>query len=180
MAEDTPFDDEVTTAMTDEAPEVKVEEAPEATDGVEASTETFSPDVPATGMVALAKATGNMQGEDPAPAPALEPEPEPEPEVMDNGQFQAQLLERDKKIGEVKEVLAKLNESRRKFYAEWQPKVNASLSLHELNEIQRRITRTEGARRNRVIEGLDRLADTMNLRPRTKRDPMFPNQGAQK
>ena len=162
--EDTPFDDEVTTATTDEAPEVKQGTAPEATDEAEA--------------------TSNMQGEDPEDmtnevASLSDPEPEPEPEAKDTGWFQTQLQEMDKDIGVVTGALAKLKDSRNKFYAEWEPKVNVELPLHELNEIQRRITRTEGARRNRVIEGLDRLADTMNLRPRSKRDPMFPHESAQ-
>ncbi len=175
MAEDTPFDDEVTTATTDEAPEVKA--TPEATasevrDVIADSSEVMS-------GLADAETTGNMQGEGPEDMTSEVGGPSPEPEVMDNGQFQAQLLERDKDIGRATEVLEELKKSRNKFYAEWQPKVNASLSLHELNQIQQRITRTEGARRNRVIEGMDRLASTMNLRPRPTRDPMFPHESPQ-
>jgi len=101
------------------------------------------------------------------------------PEALDQGQFNAQLLEFDRDVVEAEKMLASAKKDRADFYAEWQPKVAKPLTLHELLQIQKKITKTEDTRRIRVLENMERLGQTMNVGPRPKRDPMVPIQKEQ-
>lgn len=88
-------------------------------------------------------------------------------------EYRAVLLEIDRVVSQLKSAAALVEKMRGYYLNKHDARLNKEPTLQELNAVAKKANRVEDARRNRLLENLERMSSTMNLGKRDVRSPMF-------
>lgn len=92
----------------------------------------------------------------------------------DTKEYQGVLFEINRVVGVLKSAQVDVEKLRGFYLNKHNARLNKEPTLQELNAVAKKANRVEDARRNRILENLERMSSTMNVSKRAVRSPMFP------